>query len=292
MLGCWGLQVYYLGLYMPNFRVWAFYLQGGACYGYDDYLVWGLCAFGPFCRNVGFCGPRLVLLLPCPLTWVCLLFVLFFGTLLQEVYLLYMQYFFCLFLILVRPFVQFCSLLTQLYDILRGNSHWPYSLTKYFTFTIVWTRTCLVPFPGPISFASSVSWLLWTEPTGWILHQLCKGFIRPVARIGSGDPVRVLCLYTTNTLDGVCSIYCWDICTTCRYQSMCYSTGASGPTALSVCSWLCLVTNWLNAHSVLYCTVPFMATCVDAIGTVFWDRPVLCWPGKALILVAKLLLLP
>ena len=120
---------------------------------------------------------RLVSTLPCPLTWVCLFFVLFFGTLLQEVYLLYMQYFFCLFLILVRPFVQFCSLLTKLYDILRGNSHWPYSLTKYFTFTIVWTSTCLVSFPGPISFASSVSWLLWTEPTGWILHQLCKGFI-------------------------------------------------------------------------------------------------------------------
>ena len=46
---------------------------------------------------------RLVSLLPCPLNWVCLFFVLFFGTLLQEVYLLYMQYFFCLFLILVRP---------------------------------------------------------------------------------------------------------------------------------------------------------------------------------------------
>ena len=43
---------------------------------------------------------------------------------------------------------------------------------------------------------------------------------------------------------------------------------------------------------VLYCTVPFIATCVDAIGTVFWDRPVLRYPGKALILVAKLLLLP
>ena len=42
---------------------------------------------------------------------------------------------------------------------------------------------------------------------------------------------------------------------------------------------------------VLYCTVPFIATCVDAIGTVFWDRPVLRYPGKALILVAKLLLL-
>ena len=44
---------------------------------------------------------RLVTTLPCLLTWVCLFFVLFFGTLLQEVYLLYMQYFFCLFLILV-----------------------------------------------------------------------------------------------------------------------------------------------------------------------------------------------
>ena len=179
-------------------------------------------------------------------------------------------------------FVQFCSLLTKLYDILRGNSHWPYSLTKYFTFTIVWTSTCLVSFPGPISFASSVSWLLWTEPTGWILHQLCKGFIRLVACIGSGDPVRVLHLYTTITLDEVCSIYCWDICTTCRYQSMCYSTGASGLTALSVCSRLCLVANcstknWARLLTrmapVLYCTMPFIATCVDAIGTVFWDRP-------------------
>ena len=96
-------------------------------------------------------------------------------------------------------------------------------------------------------------------------------FIRPVACVGSGDPVRVLCLYTTNTLDEVWSIYCWDICTTCRYQSTCYSMGASEPTMLSVCSC------WLLAHEwalVLYCTMPFIAACVDAIGTVFWDRPV------------------
>ena len=33
-------------------------------------------------------------------------------------------------------------------------------------------------------------------------------FIRLVACVGSGDPVRVLRLYTTNTLDEVCSIYC------------------------------------------------------------------------------------
>ena len=78
----------------------------------------------------------------------------------------------------------------------------------------------------------------------WLANErVCKGFIRLVACIGSGDPVRVLRLYTTITLDEVCSIYCWDICTTCRYRSTCYSTCASGPTALSVCSRLCLVAN-------------------------------------------------
>ena len=76
-----------------------------------------------------------------------------------------------------------------------------------------------------------------------------------------------------------------------RYQSMCYSTGASGPTALSVCSRLCLVCYCsYYCCSVLYCTMPFIATCVDTIGMVFWDRPVLRYPGKALILVAKQLL--
>ena len=44
----------------------------------------------------------------------------------------------------------------------------------------------------------------------WNAHRITKmqGFIRPVARVGSGDPVRVLRLYTTITLDEVCSIYC------------------------------------------------------------------------------------
>ena len=37
---------------------------------------------------------------------------------------------------------------------------------------------------------------------------IMQGFIRPVACVGSGDPVRVLRLYTTITLDEVCSIYC------------------------------------------------------------------------------------
>ena len=55
--GVGGLCVYYLEPCMPIFWVWGFYLWGGACYGYDDYLVWGLCVFEPFYRNVGFCGP-------------------------------------------------------------------------------------------------------------------------------------------------------------------------------------------------------------------------------------------
>ena len=28
--------------------VWDFYLRGGACHGYDNYLAWGLCVFEPF----------------------------------------------------------------------------------------------------------------------------------------------------------------------------------------------------------------------------------------------------
>ena len=46
-----------------------------------------------------------------------------------------------------------------------------------------------------------------------------QGLFVPFACVGSGDPVRVLRLYTTNTLDTLWSIYCWDICTTCRYPS-------------------------------------------------------------------------
>ena len=69
-----------------------------------------------------------------------------------------------------------------------------------------------------------------TPNTSWWIHgglmlcpcQLfklwCKVYPVPVACVGSDDPVRVLRLYTTNTLDEVWSIYCWDICTTCRYQ--------------------------------------------------------------------------
>ena len=99
----------------------------------------------------------------------------------------------------------------------------------------------------------------WEVSCSSLVHDIpcgCEGFIRLIACVGSGDPVRVLRLYTTNTLDEVCSIYCWDICTTCRYRSTCYSTGASGPTVLSVCSRLCLVANcscWMLLLTAEYC---------------------------------------
>ena len=32
-------------------RVWGFYFWGGACYGYDDYLAWGLYMFEPFAEK-------------------------------------------------------------------------------------------------------------------------------------------------------------------------------------------------------------------------------------------------
>ena len=54
---------------MPKFWVWGFYLRGGACYGYDDYLVWGLCVFEPFYRNMGCCG-----------TWITLTPIFVSGT--------------------------------------------------------------------------------------------------------------------------------------------------------------------------------------------------------------------
>ena len=69
--------------------------------------------------------------------------------------------------------------------------------------------------------------------------------------VGSSDPVRVLrLLHTTNTLDTLWSIYYWDICTTCRYRTTCYSTGWS--TLTEVHKW----TDWNEQMStILYCTV-------------------------------------
>ena len=91
-----------------------------------------------------------------------------------------------------------------------------------------------------------------------VLIQWLQSLFVPFAWVGSGDPVRVLRLYTTNTLDTLWSIYCWDICTTCHYQSY------------VLLYWL-IRSRWLT-DLVLYCAVPYIAACVDVSRTVFRDR--------------------
>ena len=94
---------------------------------------------------------------------------------------------------------------------------------------------------------------------------IMQGLFVPIACVGSGDPVRVLRLYTMNTLDTLWSIYCWDLCTTCRHRTY----------VLSYC-WMC--TGWVLSTTdcrmiaALYCAVPFIVACVDVSRTVFWDR--------------------
>ena len=99
-----------------------------------------------------------------------------------------------------------------------------------------------------------------------------QGLFVPFACAGSGDPVRVLRLYTMNTLDTLWSIYCWDICTTCHYQNyvlLYWLIHSCLRWSLSVTTWL---TDWLRLSLALYCAVPFIAACVDVSRTVFWDR--------------------
>ena len=100
---------------------------------------------------------------------------------------------------------------------------------------------------------------------------LMQGLFIPFACIGSGDPVRVLHLYTTNTLDTLWSIYCWDICTTCHYRI--YVLLAQ---ALRLWDFLLLIRTLqkylANCTLTLYCVVTYMCACVDARRTVFWDR--------------------
>ena len=53
-------------------------------------------------------------------------------------------------------------------------------------------------------------------------------------------------------------LFYWRVWTNCAERVL------STVSSLRVCLLLLFV---------LYCTMPFIATCVDAIGTVFWDRP-------------------
>ena len=54
----------------------------------------------------------------------------------------------------------------------------------------------------------AIKWWCTKQSCSPFSEDPCKCFIRPVARVGSGDPVGVLRLYTMITLDEVCSIYC------------------------------------------------------------------------------------
>ena len=95
------------------------------------------------------------------------------------------------------------------------------------------------------------------------LDSSMQGLFVPFACIGSGDPVRVLRLYTTNTLDTLWSIYCWDICTTCRYRSY---------VLLYLLIPLACANPWAWLTLALYCAVSYIAACVDVSRTVFRDR--------------------
>ena len=142
----------------------------------------------------------------------------------------------------------------------------------------VWAYKCPIQWLNVYIYYSCLQNQIWKV----------RGLSIMFACVGSGDPVRVLRLYTMNTLDTLWSIYCWDICTTCHYWTYVLLLK---PYALRTPTMMCVL--WLEAcwqmRSTLYCVVSFIAACVDASRMIFWDHSVLRWPGKALILVAKLL---
>ena len=82
--------------------------------------------------------------------------------------------------------------------------------------------------------------------------------------------MRILHLYTTKTLDTLWSIYCWDICTT-----FCYWIYVLLAQALWLWDFLLLIHTLLKylakCAPTLYCGVTYIAACVDASRTVFWD---------------------
>ena len=86
---------------------------------------------------------------------------------------------------------------TNLYEVFRGNLHRLYSLTKYSLLQQprpVLTLVSGVSASLHVSFSMNRTYRLDSPP-------IMQGLSVPFACIGSGDPVRVLHLYTTNTLD-------------------------------------------------------------------------------------------
>ena len=94
-------------------------------------------------------------------------------------------------------FVQCANPVTKLYETFRGNLRWLYSLTKYSLLQL--SRPVLTSVSGfsaslHVSFSVNRTYRLNSPP-------IMQGLSVPFACLGSGDPVRVLHLYTTNTLD-------------------------------------------------------------------------------------------
>ena len=94
--------------------------------------------------------------------------------------------------------VQCANPVTKLYEAFRGNLRWLYSLTKYSLLQL--SRPVLTLVSGfffsflRVSFSVDRTYRLDSPP-------IMQGLSVPFACVGSGDPVRVLRLYTTNTLD-------------------------------------------------------------------------------------------
>ena len=115
-----------------------------------------------------------------------------------------------------------------------------------------------------IAVPSSIRKLREIEPTGWILHQLCKVCL-PYARVGSGDPVRVLRLFH-NKYSGYCCIHLLCITT--------YNLSLPRLSATSTTGCLRLCNSGLPARADVhcsvsrgqlprYCTVPALNHCCD-----------------------------
>ena len=93
--------------------------------------------------------------------------------------------------------VQCANPVTKLYEAFRGNLRWLYSLTKYSLLQL--SRPVLTLVSGffsflRVSFSVDRTYRLDSPP-------IMQGLSVPFACVRSGDPVRVLRLYTTNTLD-------------------------------------------------------------------------------------------
>ena len=101
-----------------------------------------------------------------------------------------------------------------------------------------------------------------------------QGLSVPIACVGSSDPVRVLRLYTTNTLD----IFLKHLLLRHMYNLplpvlLCYAQALLSET--SYCVWVCLPSLCTVLCGALY------TACVDASRTVFWDCSIPLLAGES-----------